>query len=141
MELLRIRNIRDEMSRKHPRNLQIVPAIEYVKAHYAEEIRIEDLADVCNISASHFRKIFQECMNMSPNDYVNAIRIYEAARILLKAHLSMEEIAYRVGYENVSTFTRNFKKIMDMTPYQWKKSPDNYVGQMMNFKISALKGW
>ena len=141
VELLRIRNTREEISRKNPRNIQIVPAIEYVKAHYAEEIRIQDLADVCSISTSHFRKIFQECMHMPPNDYVNAIRVHEAARILLKTHLSMEETAYRVGYESVSTFTRNFKKIMGMTPYQWKKSPDNYAGQMLNFKISALKGW
>lgn len=53
----------------------------------------------------------------------------------------MDEIAYRVGYGNVSTFNRNFKRIIGMSPYQWKKSPENYAGQMMNFNISALKGW
>ncbi len=78
---------------------------------------------------------------MTPNDHVNVVRIQEASRLLLKSHATMGEIAYRVGYGNVSTFNRNFKRMLGMTPYQWKKSPDNYAGQMLNFMISALKGW
>ncbi|MDO4313192.1 MAG: AraC family transcriptional regulator [Eubacteriales bacterium] len=141
VELLRIHNVNVEMSRKNPRSFQIAPALTYVKKHCSEEIRIRDLADVCNISESHFRRIFQECMNMTPNDYVNVARIHKASKLLLKSHATMEEIAYRVGYSNVSTFNRNFKKMIGMTPYQWKRSPDNYAGQMLDFKISALKGW
>lgn len=141
VELLRIHNVTSDMQRKDPRNFQIAPAINYVKKHYNENIRIQDLADVCNISESHFRRIFQECMNITPNDYVNMVRVQEASRLLLKTHATMEEIAYRVGYGNVSTFNRNFKRIIGMTPYHWKRSPDNYAGQMLDFKISALKGW
>lgn len=141
VELLRIHNVNSEMPKKNPRSFQIAPALNYVKKNYNEDIRIRDLANVCSISESHFRRIFQECMNMTPNDYVNVARIHEAGRLLLKSHATMEEIAYRVGYGNVSTFNRNFKKMLGMTPYQWKRSPDNYAGQMLNFKISALKGW
>ena len=141
VELLRIHNIKGEMPRKSPRSFQIAPALAYVKEHYNEEIRIRDLARVCNISESHFRRIFQECMNMTPNDHVNVVRIHEASRLLLKSHATMEEVAYRVGYGNVSTFNRNFKRMLGMTPYQWKRSPDNYAGKMLDFKISALKGW
>lgn len=141
VELLRIHNVKDKIPRKDPRSFQIAPALIYVKKHYNEDIRIHDLAKVCNISESHFRRIFQECMNMTPNDYVNVARIQEASRLLLKSHATMEEIAFRVGYGNVSTFNRNFKKIIGMTPYQWKRSPDNYAGQMLDYKISALKGW
>ena len=141
VELLRIHNIKGEMPRKSPRSFQIAPALAYVKEHYNEEIRIRDLARVCNISESHFRRIFQECMNMTPNDYVNVVRIHEASNLLLKSHATMEEVAYRVGYGNVSTFNRNFKRMLGMTPYQWKRSPDNYAGKMLDFKISALKGW
>ena len=141
VELLRIHNVQGEMERKSPRSFQIAPALSYAKQHHNEEIRIRDLARVCNISESHFRRIFQECMNMTPNDYVNVVRIHEASRLLLKSHATMEEVAYRVGYGNVSTFNRNFKRMLGMTPYQWKRSPDNYAGQMLDFKISALKGW
>lgn len=141
VELLRVHNIKEAMPRKSPRSFQIAPALAYVKEHYNEEIRIRDLARVCSISESHFRRIFQECMNMTPNDHVNVVRIHEASRLLLKSHDTMEEVAYRVGYGNVSTFNRNFKRMLGMTPYQWKRSPDNYAGKMLDFKISALKGW
>ena len=141
VELVRIHNVKNEMSRKNPRNFQIAPALNHVKNHYHDDIRIQDLADVCGLSESHFRRIFLECMNITPNDYVNVVRVHEASNLLLKSHATMEEIAYRVGYGNVSTFNRNFKRILGMTPYQWKRSPDNYAGQMLNFKISAIKGW
>lgn len=141
VELLRIHNVREDMHGKNPRSFQVAPALTYVKEHYSEEIRIRDLAKVCSISESHFRRVFMECMNMAPADYVNVIRIREAGKLLLKSHATMEEVAYRVGYGNVSTFNRNFKRMLGVTPYQWKRSPDNYAGQMLDFKISALKGW
>jgi AraC-like DNA-binding protein len=53
----------------------------------------------------------------------------------------MEEVAVRVGYPTVSTFNRNFRKIVGTSPYQYKKSRDNYEGKLLNFKVSAKKGW
>jgi len=141
VELVRIHNVQWEMSEKNPRGFQIAPALNYVKKHYNESLRVKDMANVCNISESHFRRIFHECMNIMPGDYLNLIRIHEASKLLLKSHMSMEDIAYRAGYGNVSTFNRNFKKILGITPYQWKRSPDNYMGEILDFKISALKGW
>lgn len=141
VELLRIHNMQEEMPKKSSRNFQIAPALSYVKEHYNEDIKIRDLADVCGISEPHFRRIFRECMNMAPNDYINVIRIQESSKLLLKSFATMEEIAYQVGYGDVSSFTRNFKKIFGMTPYQWKRSPDNCSMRMQESKVSVLKGW
>lgn len=141
VELLRIHNVREHMPRKSSRNFQIAPALSYAKEHYNEEIKIQDLAEVCGISETHFRRIFQECMNMAPNEYINVIRIQRASRLLLKSFATMEEVAYQVGYGDVSTFTRNFKKMFGMTPYQWKRSPDNYSRQMFESRVSVLRGW
>lgn len=141
VELLRIHNIQGDMPKKSTRDIQIAPALGYVKGHYSEEIKIQNLAEVCGISETHFRRIFQECMNMGPNDYINVIRIQEASKLLLKSFATMEEIAFLVGYGDVSTFTRNFKKMFGMTPYQWKRSPDNYSGRMLDSKVSVLRGW
>jgi AraC-like DNA-binding protein len=58
-----------------------------------------------------------------------------------KTDYSMDEVAQRVGFVTTSTFNRNFKKIASTSPYQWKKNPDNYESGLLNFKISALKGW
>lgn len=141
VELLRIHNVQEDMPKKSSRNFQIAPALSYVKKHYNEEIKVQNLAKVCGISETHFRRIFQECMNMAPSDYINMIRIQEASKLLLKSFATMEEIAFQVGYGDVSTFTRNFKKMFGMTPYQWKRSPDNYSGHMLDSKVSVLRGW
>lgn len=141
VELLRIHNVQGNMPKKSSRNFQIAPALSYVKEHYNEEIKIQNLAEVCGISETHFRRIFQECMNIGPNDYINVIRIQEASKLLLKSFATMEEIAFQVGYGDVSTFTRNFKKMFGMTPYQWKRSQDNYSGHMLDSRVSVLRGW
>lgn len=141
VELLRLHNVQEDMPRKSSRNFQIAPALSFAKEHYNEEIKIQDLAEVCGISETHFQRIFQECMNMAPNEYINVIRIQKASKLLLKSYATMEEIAYQVGYGDVSTFTRNFKKIFGITPYQWKRSPDNYSRQMLESRVSVLRGW
>lgn len=141
VELLRIRADEEQMSRKQQKTLTIAPAIEYVEEHFAKEIKISQLAQACSISESHFRRIFLESMNMKPLDYVNLVRIQQACAMMKKTEKPMETVAYQVGFENVSTFNRNFKKIMGISPYQWKKSADNYEGKLLNYRISAQKGW
>ncbi|MGL5434043.1 MAG: helix-turn-helix domain-containing protein [Lachnospiraceae bacterium] len=140
-EILRMHDAEEQMNRRHQNTMIIKPAMEYVENFYPEPIRIADLAAACNISESHFRRVFQDTMNMKPLDYVNLIRIQKACLMMKKANGSMEDIAYRSGFENVSTFNRNFKRILNTSPYQWKKSADNYEGKLVNYRISAQKGW
>ena len=74
-------------------------------------------------------------------EYVNLVRIQAACELLKKTNDSMEDVAQTVGFETTSTFNRNFKRIIGSSPYQWKIHPDNYEGKLLNYKISALKGW
>lgn len=120
---------------------QISEALDYVKVEYAQNIKIEDLANACHMSETHFRRIFEAYMNMSPMDYINLIRIQKACDIMKKSNDSMDVVAQKVGFSTTSTFNRNFKKFMDTSPYQWKIKPENYERKLLNFKISALKGW
>ncbi|WP_410053469.1 helix-turn-helix domain-containing protein [Escherichia coli] len=50
-------------------------------------------------------------------------------------------MALRVGYQDVSSFNRNFQKIMGVSPYQYKKNNSDYRGRVLDKKISAKKGW
>jgi AraC-like DNA-binding protein len=122
-------------------SLQLGNAIDYVEFHYADEFKIADLADECHMSETHFRRVFQEKMNMSPIEYVNFVRVKKACELIDKTDVSMEEVAERVGFSTPSTFNRNFRRIMGTSPYQWKKRPDNHEGKLLDYKISALKGW
>ncbi len=122
-------------------SLQLESAIEYVEKNYPNDFKIADLANECHMSETHFRRIFQEKMNMTPVEYVNFVRVRKACELIDKTDISMEDVAEKVGFVTPSTFNRNFRRIIGTSPYQWKKRPDNHEGKLQEYKISALKGW
>lgn len=93
------------------------------------------------MSESHFRRVFEESMDMKPVDYINLIRIQCACELLKKTEKSMEEVAVASGFSSISSFNRNFKKILNISPYQWKRSAENYESKLLYCRISAQKGW
>lgn len=122
-------------------SLQLENAIVYVEKNYSSNFKIADLANECHMSETHFRRIFQEKMNMTPIEYVNFVRVKKACDLIDKTDISMEDVAEKVGFVTPSTFNRNFRRIIGTSPYQWKKRPDNHEGRLLEYKISALKGW
>lgn len=140
-EILRMQDAEAQMKRREQNTVIIAPAIEYVDTHFREPLRVADLAEACSISESHFRRVFQTTMNMKPLDYINLVRIQKACLMMKKTDDSMEKIAYQCGFENIATFNRNFKRILSTSPYQWKQSAQNYEGKLLNYRISAQKGW
>ena len=105
---------------------QIAKALEYIDKNYMEHIKMKVLADSCNLSETHFRRLFAEYMNMAPLSYINLVRVQQACSLIQKTRYSMEEVAERVGYPSVSTFNRNFRKVIGTSPYQFKKSGEDY---------------
>jgi AraC-like DNA-binding protein len=120
---------------------QIARALDFVSVHYNQQLCIEELAEECHMSETHFRRLFDESMNMTPVEYINLVRIQMACNFILKSNDSMSAIAEKVGYQTPSTFNRNFRRVVGVSPYQWKKNSEDYEGKLLNFKISALKGW
>lgn len=141
VEVLRLDDQAENEKKTKQKAGKIAEALQYVADHYQEEIRISQLADACSMSESHFRRVFLETMNMKPGDYVNLVRIQNACELMKKKDISMEDIAFKVGFESVSTFNRNFRKLLDISPYQWKRSSENVEGKLLHYKISAQKGW
>lgn len=127
--------------RKNGGITQIAAALDFVRAEYVHLIRVEELAEVCHMSETHFRRIFEASMNMSPVDYINLVRIQRACDLLKKTNDPMDIVAQKVGFATTSTFNRNFKKFLNTSPYQWKIKPENYETKLLNYNISARKGW
>ena len=121
--------------------MSIRPALEYMDREFAENIKVAELAECCNMSEAHFRRIFQDGINMTPMDYLNLVRIQKACMIMNKTDHSMEVVASECGFTTFSTFNRNFRKFLNTSPYQWKKNKDNYTNKLLDYKINALKGW
>ncbi|MCR5271630.1 MAG: AraC family transcriptional regulator [Lachnospiraceae bacterium] len=143
MDLIRrndMTQIRDNISKTNSIS-QITKTLEYVEKNYSKNLKAEELAGVSSMSETHFRRIFEANINMSPMDYVNLIRVQKACDLMKKNDDSMDVIASKCGFVTTSTFNRNFKKFLGTSPYQWKINPENYEHKLLNFKISALKGW
>ena len=141
IEILRLDEEREAAKRSKKVNTYIKDAIDYINRHYREEISITDVAGGSGLSESHFRRLFEEVMNMKPVEYLNLVRIDQACSLIKKENLSMEDVCYRVGYQTPSTFNRNFKRLTGMTPYQWKGKKRDEEGDSSNYRISAIPGW
>lgn len=139
------KNVQDVLKQKNVTKnsgvSQIAAALDYVRQEYVHPIRVEELAKVCHMSETHFRRVFEACMNMSPVDYINLVRIQRACDLMKKSNDSMDIVAQKVGFTTTSTFNRNFKKFLNTSPYQWKINPENYERKLLNYNISARKGW
>lgn len=99
-------------------SLQLQNAIDYVEKNFAHDFKIIDLANECHMSETHFRRVFQEKMNMTPIEYVNFVRVKKACELIDKTDISMEDVAEKVGFVTPSTFNRNFRRIIGTSPYQ-----------------------
>lgn len=119
----------------------ISPALDYISEYYERQIRIEELADFCHISETHFRRVFTECMDMTPVEYINWVRIRTACDELKRTDDSIGTIAARTGFSTLSTFNRNFRRIMGISPQQWRKNPDHYERKLLNYDIKTQEGW
>ena len=120
---------------------QIMPALHFIDEHYAADLRVQELARQCGLSEPHFRRLFTEYVNMSPTDYLNLIRVRRACALMSRRDAPMDWIAAACGFASVSAFSRNFKKFMDITPYQWKLREQREDARAGRYSISAYKGW
>lgn len=124
------------------RDMSIISgAVSYIGKNYTKPLRIKDVADSCNMSETNFRRIFTAYMGQTPLEYFNLIRINKACEFIKSTMLSMEDIAVKVGYVQMSTFNRNFKKIIGESPYRWKKNPKNFESKLLKVNVSTKKGW
>lgn len=94
---------------------------EWLEAHHAEPLPIEALARRFGFSERNLKRRFQAATGLSPNQYLQRVRIDKAKKLLLATRLSIQQIAYEVGYENTSFFVRLFKREQGCTPARWRR--------------------
>lgn len=122
-------------------SLMIAQVLEYINLHYSEPIRVKELADMCHISETHFRRIFSSYMEISPLEYINQVRIRMACEHLKRTDESIAEIAVKCGFSTNSTFNRNFRQLMGVTPMEWRRRSENYERELLKFDIHSEEGW
>lgn len=101
-------------------------AIEATKAHidkhYADELSLEKLAELAELSPKYFAEQFKRYYAVSPMEYVAEVRMRTAKQLLASGSGSMKEIAHRVGYRDEFYFSRKFKKSFGISPSAYLKT-------------------
>jgi len=82
----------------------------------------DELAKLCHMSTSSFKRKFNEVFNESPQKYITRKKINKAAQLLRLNKLRISDIAYEVGFESVATFNRNFRTIFGKSPSEYRLS-------------------
>lgn len=103
---------------------RINEAVAFIKDNYAESLTLEQIAESIHISKSECCRCFQRVLHLTPFEYLLHYRILMATKLLkngASAQSSISDIAISVGFNNISYFNKTFKKIMNMTPTEYKK--------------------
>lgn len=102
-------------------------ALSYMQKNYHRNINVTEVADAIGISYVYLNKIFKAHHEKGVKliDYLNMIRINQAVNLLTQTNESLAVIAEKVGYNNVQSFSRFFKKYKGVTPGEWKKTYRN----------------
>lgn len=95
-------------------------ALDYIGAHYMEELTLDDIADEVGFSKYHFTRLFKQYTNSTFSNYLSHKRINAAEELLAEPDLSITEIALQSGFSSISTFNRIFKQQKDCTPSEYR---------------------
>jgi AraC family transcriptional regulator len=97
--------------------------VEYIEEHLESDITLEQMARVAYLSLFHFARQFKESVGMPPHRYVIARRVKRAEQLLRpEADLSLAQIAARAGFADQSKFSHHFKRVIGVTPGQFRKT-------------------
>ncbi len=100
---------------------QIVHTIDHIMRHLHDRILLEDTAKLLKISPAYLSRLFKKETGMPFGDYVNKLKIEEAASLLLYTEYSDTEISALLGFSSQSYFIKVFRKFIGTTPKKYKK--------------------
>ncbi|WP_028777492.1 AraC family transcriptional regulator [Shimazuella kribbensis] len=92
--------------------------IEHIMNNYDTSFRIEELSEIANMSTASLHRHFKEVTAMSPIQFQKQLRLQEARRLLLSESTDAGDVAFRVGYESPSQFSREYSRMFGFSPIQ-----------------------
>ena len=98
----------------------MVQAKLFIDCNYAENIDIDNIADEACFSKFHFIRLFKKIYGRTPHQYLIRVRM-EKALLLLENGKRVSEVCYAVGFESVTTFSGNFKRLFRVEPSLYAK--------------------
>jgi AraC-like DNA-binding protein len=98
----------------------VARALSYVEANYAEKLRMETAAKLCNLSPFQFSRSFKKENGLTFRDFVVKLRIQRAAQLMKESGMSVTEAAFGVGFNDSSYFARMFRRELGVCPSHYR---------------------
>ncbi|WP_171629760.1 helix-turn-helix domain-containing protein [Paenibacillus plantarum] len=95
--------------------------LEYLVQHLEQDITLDIMADKLNITSSYLSTYFKEKTGANFSDYLNGLRMQKAKELLNNLDLKIQDVSVKVGYQNVNSFIRMFKRYSGITPGEYRK--------------------
>lgn len=115
--------VKEEETKNYPR--VIGEAKRYIREHHAEQVSLPEVAATVGLTPSYFSTLFKEHLGMSYSEYLTLVRLERAKELLKETYYRVYEISHMVGYANQYYFNRLFKKVVGLTPLDYRKSENN----------------
>jgi AraC-like DNA-binding protein len=98
----------------------VVESAEYIRSHYAGEFDLVSLAEGCGLNTTYYCRAFKDHTGMTVFEFINNIRIQKSCLLLKTTDLPVIDVAFSVGYNNISFFNRYFKKVIGESPRDYR---------------------
>ena len=98
---------------------------EYMELHFAGGITVEGVSAHAGVDRTHFAKQFRKAYGVSPVQYIQQLKMDQARRLLVQTALSLTEVAHSVGYPDLFSFSKAFKKQVGLPPNRYRIAEQN----------------
>lgn len=99
----------------------IIKVQSFIEKEYSEPMTIDEMAGLCNMSPRNFIRRFEQATGNTPLEYLQRVRIEAAKKFLENKNYTIEQVAFKCGYEDMSFFRKVFKRYLDMAPKDYKE--------------------
>ncbi|MCG8498900.1 MAG: AraC family transcriptional regulator, partial [Firmicutes bacterium] len=100
---------------------------QYLMKHYQEEIDLDKISSVINMAKGSLCRFFKSQMGITIFEYLNQIKVELACNLLRNLDLSILDVSYDSGFNNLSHFNKQFKKVTGQTPSEYRKQLKAYI--------------
>lgn len=101
---------------------KVMPALVYMDDHYAEDVTLSALSELCGLSEGYFCRQFKVATGSTPVEYLNFVRIYNAEKMLTRTNRPILDISMEVGFSSVSYFNRMFHRFKSCSPNSYRRA-------------------
>jgi len=108
-------------------SLAVERVLQAMRAQLSEPLSLEEMAEIACLSPFHFNRTFRSITGLPPGEFLVALRMDAAKRLLLTTSLSVTDVCFDLGYASLGTFAKRFKQMVGLSPLQLRQFADDFT--------------